>query len=213
MQDNDLVDGVYRSRNTILDMLEKRDFITTPYRNISPKEITYMVHSEDGQALRMDLTHKDGEKRCVVLYYLNKIKQRLRNILINMNDPDKEDYLDPATTEVIMMVVDEVVDTFHQTILENYVKNKGRVFVFQIKTLINDPTKHVLTPLHEKVPAEEHTDLLKTWYAKTKMQLPLIRYHMDMQARYLGLVPGDIVKITRPSPSAGETVLYRVCGP
>jgi len=29
----------------------------------------------------------------------------------------------------------------------------------------------------------------------------------------MGLLPGDIVKITRASPSAGEYTSYRVCSP
>lgn len=213
MQDIEITDAIYRSRKTILDMIEVRDYITLPYRNYSPKEIMYMINSQNGEALRMDLAHKDGTRKCVVLYSLTKIKQKLRNFLINMNDPEKPEYLDPATTEVILMVIEPVVDTFHQTVLENYVTNKSRTFVFQIQSIVNDPSKHYLVPKHEKVPAEEHSELLKTWSMKSKTQLPLIRYHADMQARYLGLVPGDIVKITRPSPSAGEYVLYRVCAP
>jgi DNA-directed RNA polymerase subunit H (RpoH/RPB5) len=53
---------------------------------------------------------------------------------------------------------------------------------------------------------------LKQTYAK-KTQFPLNVFHQDIQARILGLVPGDIVKITRPSPSAGYYVEYRVCAP
>jgi DNA-directed RNA polymerase subunit H (RpoH/RPB5) len=34
-----------------------------------------------------------------------------------------------------------------------------------------------------------------------------------MVARILGLLPGDIVKILRPSPSAGEYISYRICSP
>jgi DNA-directed RNA polymerase subunit H len=72
--------------------------------------------------------------------------------------------------------------------------------------------KHVLVPPHEKVAPAEVTELLKSMYAK-KSQLPLIRFHEDPIARLLGLVPGDVVKITRPSPTAGECIMYRVCVP
>lgn len=212
MQDYELTDTIYRSRKTILDMLEKRDYIVAPHRNISPKEITYMMASPNGEALRMDLGHKNGEKTCKVHYYTNKLKQKLKTYLAALSDPEKpESYVDPATTEIIIMVAEPVVDTFHQTVLENYIATKLRVFIFQIQTVVNDPSKHIMVPKHEKVPAEEHATLLEKMFVKSKTQLPLIRYHADIQARYLGLVPGDIVKITRPSPSAGEYITYRLC--
>ena len=213
METSELIDPVYRSRHVILDMLEARDYVVTPYRNFSPKEITFMLNSTNGEALRMDLNHKDGQHKCVVLYSKNKLKQKLRTYLENLNDPEKEEYLDPSIYEIIIIVMEPVVDTFHKTVLENYVNNKSKVFIFQAHTLVNDPSKHILVPKHEKVPAEEHAELLKKWFVKSKIQFPIIRYHSDMQARYLGLVPGDIVKITRPSPSAGVYELYRVCAP
>jgi DNA-directed RNA polymerase subunit H (RpoH/RPB5) len=133
--------------------------------------------------------------------------------LETLNDPEKPEYLDPATTEIIILVAEPVVDTFHQNVLENYLNNKSRTFIFQIQTIVNDPSIHFLVPKHEKVPAEEHAALLESLYLKSKAQFLIIRFHADMQARYLGLVPGDLVKITRPSPSAGEYILYRVCTP
>lgn len=219
METSELIDPVYRSRHVILDMLESREYITTPYRNFSPKEIAYMLNSTNGEALRMDLTHKDGQHKCVVLYSKSKLKQKLRTYLETLNDPEKADYLDPTIYEIIIIVMEPVVDTFHKTVLENYVKHKSKVFIFHAHTLVNDPSKHYLLRTakgeytHQKVPAEEHAELLKTWCMKSKIQLPIIRYHEDMQARYMGLLPGDIVKITRASPSAGEYILYRVCVP
>jgi DNA-directed RNA polymerase subunit H (RpoH/RPB5) len=70
----------------------------------------------------------------------------------------------------------------------------------------------MLVPLHEKVPAEEEEQLLKRLCA-TKANLPLIRFHEDPIARIIGLVPKDIVKITRPSLTAGENIGYRLCVP
>ena len=54
---------------------------------------------------------------------------------------------------------------------------------------------------------------MKTLYITTKYQFPLIRYHEDPISRVIGAVPGDILKITRPSPTAGEYIVYRVCVP
>jgi DNA-directed RNA polymerase subunit H (RpoH/RPB5) len=45
------------------------------------------------------------------------------------------------------------------------------------------------------------------------MELPHIKYHFDMQARILGLLPGEIVEIKRPSPTIGEYPMYRICTP
>ena len=59
---------------------------------------------------------------------------------------------------------------------------------------------------------EEETTLLEDLYAK-KIQFPLIRFHEDPIARMLGLLPGELVKITRSSPTAGVYHVYRICAP
>ena len=79
--------------------------------------------------------------------------------------------------------------------------------------IVNNPLNHMLQPKFEIVPKEVHEDLKKELYCRSISQFPLIRYHHDMAARCLGLIPGDIVKITRPSYSAGEYVSYRTCAP
>ena len=126
-----------------------------------------------------------------------------------------ESHLDPMTTEAVVMLVDDshpMADIFTSASLNQWNKNKFRLSFFLVDHLVNNPAEHVLVPKHERVPIGEHPELLKQMYAK-KAQFPLIVFHQDIQARILGLVPGDIVKITRPSPSAGYYVEYRVCAP
>jgi DNA-directed RNA polymerase subunit H (RpoH/RPB5) len=52
--------------------------------------------------------------------------------------------------------------------------------------------------------------LLKGLMVKSKAQLPSI-LESDAMARYIGARPGDVVRIERKSPTAGETVFYRHC--
>jgi DNA-directed RNA polymerase subunit H (RpoH/RPB5) len=48
-------------------------------------------------------------------------------------------------------------------------------------------------------------------YIVSKTKFPEIKFHIDPITRCIGAVPGDIIKITRPSGSAGESIIYRVC--
>ena len=83
--------------------------------------------------------------------------------------------------------------------------------IFNIRELQFNITKHVLVPKHELVTnSEEIEDIMKTYSLKSKSQLPLI-LKSDPVSRYFGLRTGDIVKITRVSPSSGEYYIYRCC--
>ena len=79
-----------------------------------------------------------------------------------------------------------------------------------IKQVVGHLGRHVLGPPHRKLSDEEAKELLERLKIKSRSQLPLIKYH-DIQARLLGLVPGDIVEILRPSPTAGERDYPRLC--
>jgi DNA-directed RNA polymerase subunit H (RpoH/RPB5) len=124
-----------------------------------------------------------------------------------------ESLIDAATTEVIVITLEPVGVTFTAAALKAWSATKLRIAFFDAHTLVSNPLEHVLVPKHEFVPQEEHADLLKRLNCKTKMNFPQIKFHEDMIGRILGLVPGDIVKVTRPSPQAGEYIVYRVCVP
>ncbi|NBO71489.1 MAG: DNA-directed RNA polymerase subunit H [Bacteroidetes bacterium] len=73
--------------------------------------------------------------------------------------------------------------------------------------------EHILQPKFEFLPKSEHAEFLRLNNIKSAANLPFIKFHEDMVARIMGLLPGDIVKIIRPSPSAGEYISYRMCAP
>ena len=71
-----------------------------------------------------------------------------------------------------------------------------------------DVTKHILVPKHELLTETEKEELLKR-YGITIRQLPRI-LSSDPAIQHLNAKVGDVIKIIRKSPTAGEVVYYRV---
>ena len=75
------------------------------------------------------------------------------------------------------------------------------------KKEINLAPNHILVPKHEIMPIEEAEQVLEKYHCKAT-ELPLI-FANDPAIIGLGVKPGDMIKITRKSATAGESLYYR----
>jgi DNA-directed RNA polymerase subunit H len=215
MTDNfTFIDNIYRSRITLLDILEEKGYDVAKYRKFSPAEATAAAAAFP--SLSFKVSKKDDKTKICDVRYAIISRQKLETFFDDIEDDDTEN------VEVVVMMVGAVIDAHHTIALKQYMKlkegqekerRKLRVSFFSIYTLVVNPLHHVLVPKHEIVKPEYHKELLESLYIQSKSKLPEIKFHVDPIARCIGAVPGDIVKITRPSPSAGETIVYRVCAP
>ena len=211
--DFDTLDILYRSRQTILEILKGKGYVTEPYEKFGPFEIEKMASKE--RSLNMEVRKNvaddyPGLSVCRVEYAIPRVKNRIATFLSKLLD-DEEEVVDTTKTEFVVITLESISDTFDKAALNQWVTRRLRIAFFDAHTLVSNPLNHVLVPLHEVVPEDEHAALLKKHNAETKSKFPIIRFHEDIIGRILGLVPGSIVKITRPSPSAGEYILYRHC--
>jgi DNA-directed RNA polymerase subunit H len=81
-------------------------------------------------------------------------------------------------------------------------KSKKEDVVEEVKV-----TDHVLVPKHE-ILSEEDKKLILTQFNATESQFPYM-FSIDPVVREIGAKPGDMVKITRVSDTAGEITYYR----
>lgn len=71
-----------------------------------------------------------------------------------------------------------------------------------------DVSNHVLVPKHEKCSETEKKAILKK-YNITIADLPKISIN-DAAIVDMDLQPGDMVKVTRDSQTAGKSIFYRI---
>ena len=218
--DFETVDVLYKSRLTVLKILKDRGYNTKQYEKFGPFEVEKMASGDKEKALNMELTRELPAEStmptiCRVEYALPKVKNRLAGFLrkLLVDDETGEDLVDAKKTEIMVITMESIGDTFHVAALNQWAKKNIRISFFDARALIINPLDHVLVPKHEILPEDKHAELLKTYNMTKKTNLPIIRFHEDPIARILGLVPGSIVEITRPSPSAGVYKIYRICAP
>ena len=72
---------------------------------------------------------------------------------------------------------------------------------------INLAPNHALVPKHEIMQIKEAEQVLEKYHCKS-IELPLI-FVNDPAIVGLGVKPGDMIKITRKSATAGESFYYR----
>jgi DNA-directed RNA polymerase subunit H len=225
------IEKIFRSRQVLLDILHDRGYDTTGASKYGPEEIREaLAAAPNGKALEFTVKAREGvdtpTPNVRVYIFLQRLKQKLPGFLASLETPigstadassrqaDKlGSPVDPAQTTVICLINEPVVQVFNTASVTVWAKRNLRLSFFYIDSFQMNPMRHILVPPHEIVPKEQHEGLMKTMYITQRSQFPLIRYHQDPITRVIGAIPGDILKITRPSPSAGEYTVYRVCVP
>jgi len=169
-------------RVTIHEMLRDRNY--------------HHIESEDETTI---IASKQPDERLMV-YFIYDPKVSVKHI------KNIKELLDDNYT-CLMLIYKNVITAFAKQFI---VTDIDHLFVqaFSETELSFNITKHQLVPKHEILSNDEKRKVLNT-YRTTLKHFPLM-LSSDPVARYYGLLPGAMVRITRKSPSSGEYVLYRV---
>lgn len=203
-----VISNLYTSRKILLELLEIRGFDTSKHNNFSNNEIRVMFSEKQ---LDFDLENKeDNSKKAYVRYLITtKIRNNsLKNYISDFLEMNEDFETDKS--DIIIILKDKPNDSLLKVVDDFYNENQIYINLFYIKSLMFNILNHEYVPDHKIISEEDFKELKQNYSINSRLQLPLLSKH-DAVSTVLGIRPGDIVKITRPSKTAGQYISYRCC--
>jgi DNA-directed RNA polymerase subunit H (RpoH/RPB5) len=187
---------VGRSFKTISEMLLDRKFLKEDEEDI----LKSLSNNELSTFAQKQIFCIDIGTKVRIIYYLQQF--RINDLKVYVEKGDFELYL-----VVYKKLTTNNIKSIHD--MEKKIEQPITLQLFDIKEVLFNITKHVLVPKHEVITDEEViTTIIKEHNVKNRHHFPLI-LKTDPIAKYYGMKPGNLVKITRVSPSSGEYFIYR----
>jgi DNA-directed RNA polymerases I, II, and III subunit RPABC1 len=183
---------IKNSFKILKEMLEDRKIDISNLHSINDKELVELHN--DNQIF--DIKVNDELK--VIYYMANKIK--IQNIKL---------FIDEENDKNIIFISKEKLTTNNYKSFSDFKDKNINFQFFFIKELLFNIYKHEYVPKHEVITDKKEIEEIKTKYLlKNLYQLPILLSN-DPICKYLDIKSTSVVKITRPSPTAGEYILYR----
>lgn len=210
MISSSLISSIYKSRRTIIDLLNRQGYNVSDYEHFSMNEVNTMTQS---QQLDM-LVEKPpvGEApplKVYIRYYLgNSLKQYVIQELID----DLFNLEEVLTKRDILYIIvkDEMNETLINLLKHIWEKDGILIVVQSLKRLQFNVLDHTLVPPHRILDVAELEQVKKKYNLSDVLMLPEMS-RFDPVAQVLFIRPGEVVEIRRPSKTAIESLYYRVC--
>jgi len=214
-----LISQIYKSRSVLLELMKKQDFYTKDYEGFSVNEVNTMktnnqldmilekVTEIKGENIDNDQEHQSGIK-IYIKYYLTKTI-RPNNIHEMIDDLfNLEEILDKQDT-LYIITKDEMNETLTNELKHIWEKDNIFIVLQNIKRLQFNILDHTLVPKH-KVISKMELEEVKKRYNITENLFPEIS-RFDPVSLAIGIRPGEVCKIDRPSKTAIKSIYYRIC--
>ncbi|EGG13802.1 RapGAP/RanGAP domain-containing protein [Cavenderia fasciculata] len=196
---------LYHIRKTILQMLSDRGYMITNSELELTKEDfkkDFTAHNNSREHLNSSYNKKDDAADRIFTFFPADVKvgvTPIRKFVDQMKGPH-------GGNRAIIIVQSNLTAFAKQALSEFSQAKKIVLEQFNEAELLVNITHHQLVPKHILLTKEEKKELL-TRYKMKETQLPRVQMN-DPVARYFGLARGDVVKIIRPSETAGRYITY-----
>ena len=198
---------IYKSRKTILEILEKHQgYDTSDYSEFSINEIDTMFNNNQ---LDMLVTN-DSNTKTYIKYFLDSKQIRPQNLDDIIEDLFLVENILKANDTLVIITEDEPNDTIVARMKYLYDKDGIFVVIHNINRLQFNILNHALVPSMRILDADEQEEMMKKFNMKNISQFPEIG-RFDPQPLAMSMRPGQVGMFERDSITALKTEYYRVC--
>ena len=205
MTSTETIKNIYKSRNILVEILQNRDFNVNDYNEFSINEVNLMVNNN-----QLDLLLENSNStKIFVKYYLGK-SLRPANIQEIVDDLFNLEEILSKDDDLLIIVKDDINDSIKNMLIHIWNNQKIFVSVISIKRLQYNILNHNLVPEHIIMTEEEKIDVKKRYNVIHDSKFPEIS-RFDPVSTLIGLRPGKLCKIIRPSKTSITTEFFRLC--
>lgn len=209
---SNLTSLIYKSRQNIIELMNKQGYNTNDYSNFTITEVNSMKQNNQLDML-LEKTDEDPitkiKNKIYIRYYLTKMI-RPANIHEMIDDLFNLEEVLSKNDTLFIIIKDDMNDTIISELKQIWEKDGIFIVIENIKRLQFNILNHSLVPNHTIISEQEVEEVMKKYNIVNKTDFPDIS-RFDPVARVIGLRPGNVCKIIRPSKTSITTNYYRIC--
>jgi len=210
MSQTAITDQIYKSRQTILNILETQGYDINDYKDFNIHEVHSMLQTKQ---LDLLVNNPQTNQKTYIKYHLAKTL-RSNNIQEFIDDLFNLEKILTNKDDLIIIIKDEPNETLNRFIKDIWEHEKIYIRIININRLQFNILDHELFPKHSILKNQDEINKFIKDYNidinNIKKQIPDISRFSPV-ALMIGIRPGEICKIERDSKTAINSLFYRIC--
>ena len=218
-----LISQVYKSRSIILELMKYQGYDTSEYEGFSVNEVNTMKTNNQLDMILEQKTPQYGDKseseetsitsepnkKIYIKYYLARAL-RPNNLQEMIDDLFTVEEVLTKKDTLLVVVKDEINETMLNSVKHIWESEKIFIILQPLKRLQFNILEHILVPPHRVLKEDEKISIKRRYNVMHDNQFPEIS-RFDPISQAIGIRPGEVCEITRPSKTAISAPYYRIC--
>lgn len=206
-----VISQIYKSRSVLIDLMNTQGYNIQDHKGFSVNEVNTMKTNNQLDML-LEKKKSDEDKDSLKIYIKYYLGKALKPATLQEMVDDLfavEEILTKKDT-LVVVVKESVNDTLTNFVKHIWESESIFVILIPLKRLQFNILEHVLVPPHRILDEAEKISVKNKYNIVKDAEFPELS-RFDPVAQAIGIRPGQVCEISRPSKTAISAPYYRIC--